>query len=239
VIQFILSANKLGQNPTGFHAVTLQSENRTSADFIKTMTSLRGGSTEGECAMWLDLVVRTFIFELQQGNNVVIDGFINARITIKGSFPDAESPFDSARNTITVTITPATKVKKAVIGSPVQHITDAGSGIYITHVLDMGSATDNSALTPGNVLKIFGSKIKIEGNLPGVGITFINAEGDLTPVPANALSRNTAKELNLVVPILPPGTYHVEVTTQYSGSQPGLTEPRSYLFASVLTIAGE
>jgi hypothetical protein len=117
MIQFILAPNKLapaGQTPVGFHAMTLQSENRTSADFIKTMTSLRGGVTEGECAMWLDLVTRTFIFELQQGNNVNIGGFINAKVGIKGSFPDAESAFNPERNKLNVGITASNKVKEAV-----------------------------------------------------------------------------------------------------------------------------
>jgi hypothetical protein len=119
----------------------------------------------------------------------------------------------------------------------VQHITDAGSGIYITHVLDVGSGADNSALTPGNVLKIFGSKIKIEGN--AAGASFIDANGDATAVPFNAVSRNTAKELNLVVPNLPTGAYQVKVTTQFTGSKTLLAIPRSYLFDPVLTVGGE
>ncbi|GHV77489.1 hypothetical protein AGMMS49942_23100 [Spirochaetia bacterium] len=107
MIDIILKPNTVGENPRGFHAVTVQGENRTTADFIKTMTSIRGGVTEGECAQWIDLVIRTFFFELSQGRSVNIKGFINANVHVKGDFPASDSPFDPAATPSTAASTSA------------------------------------------------------------------------------------------------------------------------------------
>jgi hypothetical protein len=58
---------------------------------------------------------------------------------------------------------------KELSGATMNRVSDASSGIYIEHVHDVGSNTDDSALTPGNVLKIYGSKIKIAGDAPAAG----------------------------------------------------------------------
>jgi hypothetical protein len=112
----------------------VQSEDRTTADFVRTMTSLRGGVTEGEAAQWLDLVVRSFIFELSQGRAVNIKGFLNAKVDIQGNFPNAEAPFDPARDKLHVGVSVSREVAKAITGSATRRVSDAASGLYIEHV---------------------------------------------------------------------------------------------------------
>jgi hypothetical protein len=220
----------------GYVAQTVQSEDRTIADFVRTMTSLRGGVTEGEAAQWLDLVIRSFIFELSQGRAVNIKGFINAHVEIRGSLPNAEATFDPARNSLHVSVTVSRDVTRAIAGSPTGRVSDAASGIYIEHVHDAASNTDDSTLTPGMVLKIFGSKIKLAGDAPTVGVTFLDADGEPIQVAPAAISHNTDREIDLVTPNLSPGTYLVRVTTMYSGSTRLLAATRSYTFPTVLTV---
>jgi hypothetical protein len=101
MIDYILKPNTLshgGVPASGYHAQTVQGENRTTADFIRTMVNLRGGVTEGEAAMWLDLVIRAFFFEVSQGRDVNLQGFLSACVNIKGSFPNADSTFDPGVN---------------------------------------------------------------------------------------------------------------------------------------------
>jgi hypothetical protein len=239
MVNFTLQPNTLSHNgelPTGYHAMTVQSENRTTADFIRMMMATKGSGTAGEAEQWLDVFVRTFILELSQGRNVNIKGFINAGVSIKGTFPDYESGYDPERNSVSPNVYFSRDIFRAVANSPTNRVSEAASGIFIGNVLDIGSGARDSALTPGNVLKIFGSKIKVVGTASAVGVYFIDVDGEATEVPGNAISRNTAKELNVVVPNLPSGTYQVKVTTQYSNGKTLLAEPRSYLCNSLLTV---
>jgi hypothetical protein len=236
MINVILKPNTVGENPTGFHALTVQGENRTTADFIRTMMSIRGGVTEGECALWIDLVKRAFVFELSQGRIVNIDGFISANVHIQGDFPRSDSSFDPTRNTVHGSINFSRVINKILAASPVHHVSDAASGLYIEHIHDIASGTEDRVLTPGMGIRIRGNKMKIAGDDPAVGITIINAAGGSVMVDAAAIMRNGPREIEFICPSLPPGTYRLQVTTMYAGGNGLLKEPRSYIFPVFLTI---
>jgi hypothetical protein len=203
------------------------------------MIAAKGGGTEGEAANWLDVVVRTFILELSQGRSVNIKGFVTANVNIKGTFPYPDSSFDPLANKLRVSISPSRAITNAIKDSPVNRVSDASSGLYIEHVHDVASDTTDSVLTPGMVLKIYGSKMKIAGDAPNVGVAFIDAEGAETLVPMTAVSRNGDREIDLVLPSLSAGAYTVQVTTMSSGSSgTHLVAARSFTFPTVLTVGG-
>jgi hypothetical protein len=240
MIKYILLPNTLpvgGEAPTGYHAQTVQSENRTKADFIRMMVAAKGGSSEGEAALWLDIVIRTVILELSQGRNVNIPGFINASVGLKGTFPDYESVFDPERNSLKANVYFSREITRALEHSAVSRVSEASSGMFIGNVFDVATGESDSALTPGNVLKIIGQKIKIAGDAPGVGVSFVNSVNEVYDVPVNTVCRNTARELYLVVPPLPAGLYKVKVTTQFGGNAKLLLEPRAFRYDVPLTVA--
>jgi hypothetical protein len=241
MIEYILQPNTLphsGEPATGFHAITVQTEEHTTEDFVRAMMELRGGLTEGEAREQIDLFMRAFL-RLTKDGNFTIEGFLNAKVDIRGDFPTAESAFDPARNTLHFGISASRKLAKAIAGWPTHRVSDASSGIYIERVYDVASGQYDGALTVGMVLKIFGLKIKIEGTAPSIGVYFIDEAGDPIRVPQAAISRNGEKEIDLVVPNLPAGTYQVKVTTMYSGNGGrDLAQPRSYTHPAVLTVGG-
>jgi hypothetical protein len=240
MINYILKPNTLkapGANaPTGFHAQTVQSEERTTADFIRVMADTKGGATEGEAAQWLDVVRRTLISELARGCNVNLKGFFNANVNIKGPFPASDSSFDPARNTLHVGMSVSRAITKELKDSPTHHVSEASSGIFIGHVQDAASGTEDSILTPGMVCRVRGSKIKLAGDDPTVGVAFLGAEGETTLIAPTAVSRNGDRQIDFVIPNLSPGAYRVRVTTMFAGSAKQLTSPRSYTFPTPLTV---
>ncbi|GHT93049.1 hypothetical protein FACS1894140_5860 [Spirochaetia bacterium] len=240
MINYILKPNTLkapgADAPTGFHAQTVQSEERHTADFIRIMADIKGGATEGEAAQWLDVVRRTLISELARGSNVSLKGFFNANVNIKGPFPASDSSFDPARNKLHVGISVSRAITKEIKDSATRHVSEASSGIFIGHVQDAASNTEDSILTPGMVCRVRGSKIKIAGDNPAVGVAFLDADGEATLIAPTAISRNGVNEIDFVIPNLSPGAYRVRVTTMYAGSGTLLASPRTCMFPTPLTV---
>ncbi|GHU02563.1 hypothetical protein FACS1894147_04710 [Spirochaetia bacterium] len=241
MIDYILKPNTLkapgAPAPTGFHAQTVQSEERTTADFISIMADTKGGATKGEAAQWLDVVRRTLISELARGSNVNLKGLFSANVNIKGPFPASDSSFDPARNKLHVGISVSRAITKEIKDSATRHVSEASSGIFIGHVQDAASGTEDSVLTPGMVCRVRGSKIKIAGDAPTVGVAFLGAGGEETLIARTAISHNGVNEIDFVIPNLAHGAYRVRVTTMYAGSGIQLASPRSYTFPAPLTVA--
>jgi hypothetical protein len=239
MIDYILRQNTLaasGGEPAGYHAQTVQTNFRTRGDFLNTMMTLRGGITRGEAEAALELVSRAFIAELSDGGNVSLPELFSAKIDIQGVFPEADSAFDPAANSLHVGIRAA--VRRAIAGTSTHRVSDSASGLYIGHARDTGSGTTDDLLTPGMVLQILGTKLKIVGERDAVGVFFVGEDGAETPAAEHALSRNGEKQLDVVVPALAPGLWRVKVVTQYSSGATLLKIPRSYTFALPLAVHG-
>ncbi|GHU03671.1 hypothetical protein FACS1894147_07930 [Spirochaetia bacterium] len=236
MLEYILKPNTVGTAPVGLHAQTVQTEERTTADFVRVMAETKGGATEGEAAQWLDVMRRSFISELSRGCNVNLAGFLSAQATMKGDFPTSDSPFDSTRNTIHGSINFSPAINKILAAMPSRRVSDASSGIYIEHIIDIASGKEDSKLTPGMGERIRGSKIKVAGEHPLVGLYLTDADGNDTKVALTAIIRNGPAEIEFVCPLLAPGEYTLRITTMFSNGHSLLNAPRSYTFPTPLTI---
>jgi hypothetical protein len=58
-------------------------------------------------------------------------------------------------------------------------------------------------------------------------VYFINEQGESVKVDSSDIVTNNPSELIIVTPELTAGTYHLSVTTQFSGSSKPLNEPRT------------
>jgi hypothetical protein len=239
MIEYILKKNTLGHGDVaavGYHAQTVQGGRRTTRDFIRTMVMLRPGITEGEAAQWVELMGMAVTHDVNLGFDVNIEGLLTARMDIQGTFPDADSSFDAARNRLHVGMTASRVLTKGSDGSATHRVSVAASGIFIEHFHDVASNTDDSVMTPGMVGNVYGSKIKLAGDDPGVGLYCIDEAGGETQVAAGAISHNGDKEIAFVIPGLADGVYTLMVKTQYSGGASLLTLPRSFVYPVLLTV---
>jgi hypothetical protein len=96
----------------------------------------------------------------------------------------------------------------------------------------------NHQLTPNRNLRINGSKLKIAGDKPSIGIRFRSIENPeaVYPVAAEDIITNHPSELVIVIPPLTADSYQLELTTQYAPSGKPLKEPRTALFNTALTV---
>lgn len=107
--------------------------------------------------------------------------------------------------------------------------------IAVQRRTDISPATFRAVL---DILKdIAGSKIRVEGDKPEVGIKFINqADSSEVKIPATAILVNNPSAVTIVIPAdLPKGDYKLAISTQYSSSGTQLKEVRTFMFDYVLT----
>lgn len=159
-------------------------------------------------------------------------------LSVNGVFYGDDAKWDSSKHSLSVRVTPSADLRAAVSNASVGVRGMAEIGTVINSLTDVSSDELNSKLTPGGGANIVGSKIKIMGDNPENGISFVNqATKEVIKVPANSILVNDPSKLSFVIPAtLPVGDYKVCVTTQFSSPSTILKEPRSYTFDNVLTV---
>jgi hypothetical protein len=114
----------------------------------------------------------------------------------------------------------------------------AETSFFVAQVTDMRTGSVNDLLTPGRNAKITGNKLKIAGKEDVCGVYFVYADSaGRTKVDPADIVENQNAHLLVVVPVLAAGTYHLEVTTQYSTGTSLLKEPRTTIFDKPLTVS--
>jgi hypothetical protein len=133
---------------------------------------------------------------------------------------------------------PNAELRRAVESTSVNVRGLAVSGTVINSVIDVSSGEENSRLTPGGGVNVHGTRIRIEGDHPSVGLKLVNmATGEETAIPSLSIPVNNPSSVTFIVPAtLPGGDYQLVLTTQFGGSGNKLKEPRQYEFEYPLSV---
>jgi len=185
----------------------------------------------------MDILQSVAIAQIVNGASVSFGlGYIN--LGVNGVFVGDHSNWDSAKHSLSVRITPTAKLRKAVKACRVEVRGMAPSGATVNTVTDVTTGEVNNRLTPGGGVKVTGTRIKIAGEHPSVGIRLINQEtSGIIVLPATSLLLNDPSKITFIAPIaLVAGDYKISITTQFSTSNTLLKEPRSYIFDYVLNV---
>ncbi|GHV51509.1 hypothetical protein FACS1894181_13450 [Bacteroidia bacterium] len=199
----------------------------------------RGGADISAAAMQhaTELVLKEAAFQLCNGFSINLDGIITAHVGIKGTFSGPNDHFDPERHKVVFYFQIGSVLRKLMSFIKVHIRGKADSGLKLLQIEDVASGSINDLLTPGNNLKVFGQKIKLAGDDPDVGIYFV---GETTrsrvKVAANQIAVNANSQLLFIIPALANGTYHLEVTTQYSNAGSNLKAPRTFKFEKALSV---
>jgi len=206
-------------------------------DLIKLVLTRRTDLSATTIKASIELVKEVAITELANGASVKFGlGYFN--LTVNGVFIGDNASWDSSQHSLTVNATPTAEVREAVKATSVNVRGMAASGLFVNSVTDVTTGTVNSRLTPGGGVNLSGSRIKIDGSDPEVGIHLINQQTSaVIAIPPTSLLVNEPSKLTFVVPAtLPDGDYKLSVCTQYSPSIKLLSEARTYVFDYVLNV---
>lgn len=236
-IKAYLYDNLLTPDPNDFIA-RVSSERSLSVADICHSAATRGGADVSDAAMShaVELFLKEMAYRLCDGF-AVNTGYFTAVPVVRGVFLNPNETFDPQRHTLQFQFTQGELMRREIEDVEVKIMGVAETGLYIGQVEDMKSRTVNEVLTPGFNLRVTGTKLRVVGDKPGVGIFFREtATNTATKVDEGDIVVNNPSELMIIIPALPAGTYQLEVTTQYSTGNKLLKEVRSAVFDRPLTV---
>ena len=236
-IKAYLYDNLLTPDPNDFTA-RVSSERSLSVADICHSAATRGGADVSDAAMShaVKLFLKEMAYRLCDGF-AVNTGYFTAVPVVRGVFLNPNETFDPQRHTLQFQFTQGELMRREIEDVEVKIMGVAETGLYIGQVEDMKSRTVNEVLTPGFNLRVTGTKLRVVGDKPGVGIFFREtATNTATKVDEGDIVINNPSELMIIIPALPAGTYQLEVTTQYSTGNKLLKEVRSAVFDRPLTV---
>ena len=227
-IKAYLYDNLLTPDPNDFTA-RVSSERSLSVADICHSAATRGGADVSDAAMShaVKLFLKEMAYRLCDGF-AVNTGYFTAVPVVRGVFLNPNETFDPQRHTLQFQFTQGELMRREIEDVEVKIMGVAETGLYIGQVEDMKSRTVNEVLTPGFNLRVTGTKLRVVGDKPGVGIFFREtATNTATKVDEGDIVINNPSELMIIIPALPAGTYQLEVTTQYSMGKQWLKEQRT------------
>ena len=225
-------------NPNDFIA-RVASERSLNVQDVCNAATTRGGADISAPAMEhaVNLWLKEMAYQLCDGYSINT-GYFMASTHIKGVFDSPTEHFNPEKHHILFEFQQGVNLRNELHSVTVELLGVAESSLRILQVTDLKSGSVNDLLTPNRNLRISGTRLKIVGDLPGVGILFRSVS---TPsltyliLPEDIVINNPV-ELMVVIPELTAGGYQLEVTTQYSSGGRPLKEPKTVVFDKILTV---
>ena len=237
-IKAYLYDNLLTDNPNDFSA-RVSSEHSLNIDNICNSAVVRGGADISAASMKhaVELFLKEMGYQLCDGFSINT-GYFTASPSIRGVFNSPTENFDSNKHSILFRFNQGELLRNELSGITVEILGTAESGAFIGQVLDVKSGTVNDLLTPNRNLKIGGSKLKVVGYSPEIGVYFVNQDTQaLIKVEDSDIVTNNPSEVMIIIPALPAGEYKLQITSMFSGNvYKPLKEARTTVFDKVLTV---
>jgi nucleoid DNA-binding protein len=238
-IKAILFPNLLTEDPDDFYAKVISERTLGISDICESAVTRGNAPTSAEAMkINVELFFKEMEYQLKDGYSINT-GYFSAFPQIKGVFRNAKDKFDRMRHAIYFLFTQGEILRRGLDEIEVEITGTGETGIFISETVDVKTGSVNDRITPNRNLRIRGSKLKLAGDNPDVGVYFVNeATGEQIKVEADEIVDNKPSELVIVAPQLEAGLYLVQVSTQYAGSSTLLKEPRTVSFDKTLTVAG-
>lgn len=207
-------------------------------DLVKIAINRRTDLSSTTLKAALDILKQIAVEQIANGASVRFGlGYFN--LTVNGVFIGDNARWDSTIHKLNVNVTPVAELREAVQGTTVEVRGLSASGLAINSLIDVTSGEENTRITPGGGVNLTGTRMRIEGEGKGVGITLINqGNGENIAIPMNSVLTNDPSKISFVAPAnLPAGDYKLSLTTQYSSSNIKLKEPRTFTFDYILNVS--
>jgi hypothetical protein len=185
-----------------------------------------------------DLLKKEALKAVKQGS-IVSFGLGYISLDVEGTFFGDVNQWNPDEHRLLPHLTASKDLREALRTTPVRVLGKAPDGNVIASVQDVVTDKVNETLTINGIAIIKGTKIKIAGTKPGVGLKLINQDtGAVYEVATTSIGVNDPKRVLFTVPMdVMPGGYIVSIVSQYTGSGRLLSNPRTTTFNQVLTVS--
>lgn len=170
---------------------------------------------------------------IQNGGTINLPLF-NTSFSISGVLDGPMDIFDGGRHRLNVNLSKGILLRYAEAKVKFEKADTIAPAPSIMEVKDVTSGKTNEILTPGGVVQLWGSNLKISGDHAETGLWFVPETG--AAVKATVLITNKPASLIAMIPALAKGIYSVKVVTQYTGGNVLLKTPRINVFNKVLEV---
>ena len=160
-------------------------------------------------------------------------------LDVEGVFVGDVPEWNPEKNKLVASITTSKELRETLKTIPVRITGMAPDQAAIAQVTDVASGETNKTLTPGGMINVKGSRIKIAGDAPGVGLFLTNQDTQqAVQIPDTAIGLNNPKNVMFVAPAdLAEGNYLMSIVTQAgSNTSKMLNAPRTIIFNQILTV---
>ena len=124
--------------------------------------------------------------------------------------------FDGSRHKLNVNLSKSTLLRDAEKQVRFTKTDAAAPASAITEIKDVVSDTINHMLTPGGVIQLWGSNLKLAGDHADAGLWFVPETGEA--IRAEVIVTNKPASLIAMIPTaLAAGSYTLRIVTQYTG----------------------
>ena len=237
MIEYVLDQYDLAGDPQRYRAHVVNSRKYTFDDIanhlLKHNTGLSGPVIYG---VWEGIKGAVEDY-LSEGGAVNTELFrVNA--SVRGVFNGRDDRFDMRRHRVRINMQPGSLLNKVSKSIKVKKRSSAATS-FITSVTDVKSGSVNGILTPGRNIRILGSRVKINGDDPSVGLYFVpeKAADAAVRIEASEYVVNNPSEIIAVIPNLKKGRWKLRLVTQYTTGPKYRKVPRSLSFEKSLTVA--
>lgn len=164
-------------------------------------------------------------------------GLVYMRPVIKGAFYD--KVWNPETNPVYVAINQGMDLRNAIAETTVEILGIQSDPLEIISLTDSTTGKTDGTLTKGRNAELKGSYLKIVGENADCGVSFTNtATKEVTKLDMADIVINEPSRLLILVPAtLAAGEYELSVTTQYSGGNNVLKQPRTVQVGMPIVIA--
>lgn len=207
-LKFALFENHLTSDPNDFMAVVQDLQSKTQEDVIELMIGRGSTVTRAEALSVLEEYTGA-IFQLLKAGYSINTPIFNLSPSIKGTFSGADQSFNSAVHSVKINITPGTRLREVAPLVSVEKVKGASPQPDPEYLEDLGSGTRNDQLTPNNIARICGSRLKFDPADQSQGVFLIAS--DATETRVQVVAHNKPAQIDFLVPQLNSGEYRLEV----------------------------
>ena len=233
MLQFSLSENLLTSNPNDFIAVPENVRVHSFDDILKRINNRYTGLTPTQLLAAAKEFFEEICLVVEEGDGVNTP-IVNIYPGMAGVYNGAADNFDPKRHRCRANLTAGTQLNVAVKKIKTEKIVVPDALPYILEVNDIVSGVVNDTLTPGGVIQMRGSKLKLVPSLPDDGIYLTEENGAV--VKLEILVENKPARLMAMMPAdLPQGIYTLEVKTSATSNKPAKTY-KTGVFKKPLTV---
>ncbi|MDR1837426.1 MAG: DUF4469 domain-containing protein [Treponema sp.] len=225
-VRVLLHPNYLPGTEGTFQAKTIN-EASLSIEQVCAFLLNRGGFT----GSYEDLVecVRLYFEEVAHllcNGMAVNTGYFTIHPNIGGTFDNAREAHDPEKHPISFRFRTLSKLRRLIdqINVSVEGVADVSG--WIDSFEDTDENQSNSIYMPGNMFVVQGSKIKLAGDDPQVGVYFVPVDNPAQAVKVSRIAENISAKIIGVCPQTGATQNRIEIRTQYSGGTILLKEPR-------------